>query len=363
VEYGRAQDRFPAEDGRELWSVEGREDGPPALEGWAVTYSDEPNFSGRIVVPGAFHDSLRRRPTKQKPLPMGYEHSTFSGTNPIGSWGAARDDPDRGVFLSEGRISDTAAGRDVMTLIRDRVLNGLSVGFMTKDAELGNPGQTLDFKTRFGTRSYTVREDGQPVVFVTQGELIETSIVSAPADDEARLRQLQSLTAQAARALPGLNEDADWEQLAYSMALLMGGRGAGREAFAELPDLERVALYQQLCVGYRRLQKNPPEYDPHPDFHDVVFHHDERELFAQRYVAKTLATVAAGLRGLPSGPLSREGCAMLTQVAREALPHLPGTLPPEAHELRQQYERQLRPTDDQALAQELRELKELLTRS
>ena len=97
------------------------------------------------------------------------------------------------------------------------------------------------------------------------------------------------------------------------MALLMGGRGAGRD-FQGIGPLERLSLYRELAEGYERLGKTAPAFDPEPDYHEIEFHHDEREHFQQRYVAKSLATSAAGLAGLEGG-LAREGCAMLQKLS------------------------------------------------
>ena len=336
----RVDDRFPGE-GPQLWAVGGDDAAMPGidvdLEGLAVTYRDEPNYYGRIIVPGAFNASLKKRPTRQKPLVMGYEHGTLSGTNPIGSWRKAVDDPDAGVQLSEGRISNTAQGRDVATLVADNAITGLSIGFITQGVKYVAAGEDVEFKTPFGTRAYKLADDGEGATFITQGELLETSIVSTPADDEGRLKQ--SFAAQAAKLLPGLDLEADWDDVAYSMALLQGGRGAA--AFSDLPQLERVALYQRLASGYERHGKTVPPYDPEPEFKAVPFAHDEREVFTQRYAAKAGATYAAGLEGLSAGPLSREGCAMLMRVARAALPHLEGPLPPEVAELVAAYEAKL----------------------
>lgn len=314
-------DRYPHDDGPELWAVDAEDGG---LEGWAVTYRETANYAGRIIVPGTFKDSLKQRPSRQKPLPMGYEHSSFQGTNVIGGWGKASDDPEQGVFLSEGKVSDTSLGRDAQTLVRDRALNGLSIGFRPSALKFGAPGETMEFKTPYGKRSYEVDPDGEGTIFVTKGDLLETSIVSTPADDEGRLTKIQRLSLQAQQALPGLRPEAEWDELAYSMALLMGGRGAG--SFSDLPELERIAMYQSLAQGYVRAGKTPPPYETKPDFKTVPFLHDEREQFSQRYVTKRFADLNAGIRGLQGG-LSREGCAMAMQTTRELVSQLTQTGP------------------------------------
>lgn len=332
----RVVDRFPVEDGAELWAVDegpsgaGGGSGLPVLEGWAVTYSDRPNFSGRIIVPGAFRESLRQRPLKRYPLVMGYEHSTFGGTNPIGAWHGVEDDPEQGIHLSDGRISATSLGKDVGELVRDKALNGLSIGFMASDATFAEQGEEVEFKLPYGhgKRRYTVEDEGG-VTFVTKGILLETSVVGAPADNEARLTRIQAITSQAARALPGLAEEASWDDVRYSMALLMGGRGAGHD-LRDLPVLERVAMYQRLSAGYARQGKTPPPFTTDPDFKTVEFSEDERNIFSGRYLEKRLSDAVAGARGL-SGPISRDGCAMALQLNRELVKSA-GQLPAESRQ-------------------------------
>ena len=153
-------DRFPGRGrspscGRCRASEEDRQ-----LEGWAVTYRDTPNFSGRISVPGAFSDSLKRRPTTGKPLPMGYEHSSLPGHEPVGGWGAAEDSAE-GVQARRRRDLRHDAGPRRAILVDDGVITGLSVGFLPIEAKHGCAGEEHEFKTPFGSARTSSRRTGR----------------------------------------------------------------------------------------------------------------------------------------------------------------------------------------------------------
>lgn len=357
-------DRFPSADGREVWALAEREhEGMPVLEGDAVTYRDRANFAGRIVVPGAFHESLSTRPLERYPLTMGYEHSSFGGTNPIGAWHAVDDREDK-LCLSDGRVSATSLGKDVAVLVRDRAVNGLSIGFIPKDGKVGFAGEEHEFQTPFGKRVYQVAEEDDQVTFVTKGVLLETSVVGGPADDEGRLTRIQSISKQAAAALPGLDVDADKDDVRYSMALLMGGRGAGHD-FRDLPLFERTTMYQRLAEAYVRFGMTPPPFEAEPQFRQVSFQHDERHVFSERYLVKRLSDAVAGARGL-SGPISREGCAMALQLNRELVAKA-GQMPVESRQAIRQLVAEIEPlidddtlSGDEELQQGLRELLALM---
>jgi uncharacterized protein len=96
------------------------------FEGYASLFG-VPDSSGDVVAPGAFAQSLRLRgPSRVRML---YQHSAFE---PIGVWQEIREDS-AGLYV-KGRISDITRGRDVLALIRDGALDGLSIGFRTQRA-------------------------------------------------------------------------------------------------------------------------------------------------------------------------------------------------------------------------------------
>lgn len=246
------------------------------------------NSYGEVFVPGAFAQTLAEK-SDAKPLSMLWLHR-----EPIGRWTRHEERRD-GLYL-EGPISDTTLGRDVATLVRDRAVTGLSIGFWHERVEYADAGVEVKHDTPFGKWKHV---EQAPTLYVLQASLAETSLVVAPSDDDARLSAVRE---RAERLLPGLKR-GEWRDVAYSMALLLGGRGAGQ--FDELPAVERRAMYERLAAAYRALDRVPPEFDARPDFARVEFHHDERDVFADTYLRKTLTTVTTGAAGIV-GPLSDE---------------------------------------------------------
>lgn len=261
-------------------------DGKTTIDGYASVFGVR-NSYWEVFVPGAFAESLAAK-SDEKPFPMGYYHREV-----IGRW-TSFDEDQRGLHVA-GPISETSSGKDAAILVRDGALTGLSIGFWPLEEIVAEPGEKVVID------GVTYQNDDGWTFYVTKADVLEASLVMAPADDEARIQKVRSTIEKAARALPALASEASWEDTAYSMALLLGGRGAG--AFSDLPEADRRAFYGRLVESYERHGKTPPPFNPRSDFKNVSFEHDEREVFADRYLRKNLDAVTAGAKGL-RGPLS-----------------------------------------------------------
>ena len=90
--------------------------------------------SGDIVMPGAFATSLRKRgPDRIKML---WQHHA---DEPIGSWFEIAEDV-RGLKVT-GRLNlEVARAREILALMREGAVDGLSIGFRTLKATGGNAG-------------------------------------------------------------------------------------------------------------------------------------------------------------------------------------------------------------------------------
>lgn len=283
--------------------VDKREDGVLTVEGWLVTYG-QVNGNGYLWLPGAGAEGLQRRQAAGRYLTMGYQHHWGSPLTVIGRW--TQTEVSRDGIYGRGIVSDTQQGRDAATLLLDGAIDGISVGFREQDGGVRflGPGDILEHDTPYGRFKYEA--DDWTLAFVDV-EISEASIVHEPADSAALVERLTQsrgdLLAKAGRAMPGLQARDSWEDVAYSMALLMGGRGVS--SFQDLPLLEHAAIYQHLADAYSGLGKTPPAYQRAPEYKDVAFQHDEREVFADRYLRKGLATVVASAGGF-EGQLSPE---------------------------------------------------------
>ncbi|MEJ0043115.1 MAG: HK97 family phage prohead protease [Rhizomicrobium sp.] len=96
--------------------------GRDEFEGYASLFHVA-DGAGDIVAPGAFTQSLRRRPAGR--VRMLYQHFAHE---PIGVWRDIREDA-TGLYVRGSLALDVPRAADVAALIRAGALDGLSIGF------------------------------------------------------------------------------------------------------------------------------------------------------------------------------------------------------------------------------------------
>lgn len=130
------------------------------FEGYGAIFGNV-DRDGDTVARGAFAESLKAR------LPMLlWQHDTKS---PIGRFDEVRED-ERGLYV-RGRLSMSGRGAEAYELLRMGALDGLSIGFVTREA-------TRDAAT--GTRT------------ILKADLMEISLVTFPANELARITSVKS---------------------------------------------------------------------------------------------------------------------------------------------------------------------------
>jgi uncharacterized protein len=172
---------------------------------------------GRDVVErGAFAASLRRRGAAG--IRMLFQHDP---AQPIGRWLTIRED-EKGLFVKGKIARDAAKAREVLALMRDGALDGLSIGFRTVRAR---------------------REAGTGLRRILEADLWEISIVTFPMLPGARVESVKGVPS--ARELERrLTRDAQLSR-AQARAVIARGyaglKGARDAAEGDGPDLaERV---------------------------------------------------------------------------------------------------------------------------
>ena len=129
------------------------------VAGLASTWGGEPDAYGDVVVRGAFAESIAKRPTK-----FLYEHAT-----PIGKQLEIRETDD-GLW-GRWSVVNTRAGEDAYKLAKAGVLDSLSIGYFTLEADY--------------------RDDG--VRLLRKVDLFEVSAVAIPANKNAVITDVKSL--------------------------------------------------------------------------------------------------------------------------------------------------------------------------
>lgn len=134
-------------------AADGKFSGYGSVFGVVDTYNE-------IVASGAFSETLAER---SRPVPVLWQHRQDM---PIGVYDTVREDA-KGLFV-EGRllVKDVALAREAHALMSAGAVSGLSIGYWVRES-------SYDEKTGLRT--------------LTKLDLEEVSIVTSPANDEARI--------------------------------------------------------------------------------------------------------------------------------------------------------------------------------
>lgn len=129
------------------------------IEGYGAVFGNLDTY-GDVIEPGAFVDSLGSRMPK-----MLWQHNMG---DPIGRWTEVREDA-RGLFMKGQIAVKSSRGRDAYELVKAGAVDGLSIGYLTRD-------YAMDGDTRRLKRV----------------DLYETSLVTMPANSAALVTGIKS---------------------------------------------------------------------------------------------------------------------------------------------------------------------------
>ena len=94
------------------------------FEGYASLFNLR-DRSGDMVKPGAFRRSLTQKSARD--IRLLHQHKA---DEPIGVWEEVREDR-RGMFVRGRLILDSPRAREIWSLMRERAIDGLSIGYKT----------------------------------------------------------------------------------------------------------------------------------------------------------------------------------------------------------------------------------------
>lgn len=143
------------------------------FSGYAAVFGNV-DSGGDVIEPGAFVKTLEAGLDRIKILS---QHNDCS--LPIGKPLELRED-EKGLYI-RAKISDTQAGRDVKTLLRDGVLGELSIGYEPVEAEVDEAG----------------------VRHLKEVKLWEVSVVTWAMNDQAKIESVKALRSDLEREMKG----------------------------------------------------------------------------------------------------------------------------------------------------------------
>ena len=124
------------------------------IEGYGAVFGNRDSY-GDIMVKGAFVETLKGRKPK-----MLWQHNML---DPIGTWEEYYED-ERGLYM-KGRIAiKSTKGRDACELVKAGAIDGLSIGYVTKDYEMEGGARLLKAVDLFETSLVTMPANAAALV-------------------------------------------------------------------------------------------------------------------------------------------------------------------------------------------------------
>lgn len=146
--------------------VEAKSDGPAGVISAYLTTFGNNDVVNDVMAKGSLDNYIAKFNPSVKKLPMFYEHDH---TSIIGEWTDLKSD-DHGVVGTGTLYTETTKGSDVYKLMQREAVSSVSIGFRSSDFEKNDEGGRT-FKSI---------------------ELVETSVVLSPANDQAQIMSVKS---------------------------------------------------------------------------------------------------------------------------------------------------------------------------
>jgi len=137
-----------------------------SIEGYGSVFGVRDNYDD-VIAKGAFADSLKAHKAEGTMPAMLWQHDSGQ---PIGIWTEMSEDS-KGLLIKGKLALDTTKGKEAHALLKMGALNGLSIGFMSKQ-------WAYDRETEVRT--------------LTEIDLWEVSLVTFPANEKARVTNIKS---------------------------------------------------------------------------------------------------------------------------------------------------------------------------
>jgi hypothetical protein len=165
-------------------------DADGTVEGYASLFG-EIDQARDMVMRGAFADTLRQRGVRR--IPMLFQHDP---AEPVGVWLELHEDH-RGLYARGKLIPEVTRGRELLSLLREGAIDGLSIGFRTVQGR-------IDPRTRV-RRLHAV-------------DLWEISIVTFPLLTGARVRAVKQASPELRPSLARMRAERDWRAVMGGIA-------------------------------------------------------------------------------------------------------------------------------------------------
>ncbi len=186
---------------------------------------------GEVVAPGAFAKSLEELSASGRALPILWQHDSYT---PIGSWSGLKED-EKGLFGDGSLWLDDAPNAKIAYRgMKAKAITGLSIGYYVVSS---------DYNEKTGVRT------------LNELDLVEISIVTNPANADARIEAVKSVIAHG--GIPSLSEFERFLREAgfsKSQAAVIANRGLKHLLRSESGDDSENPVPLEMLDGYKGIE-------------------------------------------------------------------------------------------------------------
>ena len=213
---------------------------PMTFSGYGAVFGNVDTY-GDVIEPGAFAKTIADAKASGTWPAMLLQHgggflSSAQDMTPVGVWTEIKED-EHGLYV-EGTLADTERGRELYALLKMQprpAISGMSIGY-------------------FPTAFHDERKNGEIIRHLTEIKLFEVSLVTFPANGEARIEHVKQdgLTIRdAERAL----RDAGFSR-SRAKEILSAGFKSSSLRDAGVPDDELIAALRHNINIFKGGQKH-----------------------------------------------------------------------------------------------------------
>jgi HK97 family phage prohead protease len=206
-------------------------EGDRTFSGYGAVFGNVDSY-GDVIQKGAFKKTLQEHKDAGTMPAMLSQHGGWLSAGdmmPIGVWTSMSED-DTGLLV-EGKLSDTPRGQEAYTLLKDKALTGMSIGYVAREFSYGS-------------------KPDDPRRVLKDVDLMEVSLVTFPANPLARVDGVKAAHwVKTIRDFEGFLRDVGGFSHAAAKAIAAGGFKANPDPRDE--DGGETALAEMIARAGR----------------------------------------------------------------------------------------------------------------
>lgn len=200
------------------------------FSGYGSVFGNRDSY-GDIVMPGAFEKSLKEHAIKGSMPKLFWQHDSWM---PIGKWLAMEED-DTGLKVTGKLNMQVQQGREAYALLKEGDIDGLSIGYRVLHSD---------------------NDDENEALLLKELDLVEVSVVSLGANDQAQVSAVKNIRGGGLPTLPDFESFLREAGFSKTEATAIAGQGLSHllrsesgGTTEEIAEAEAIAFFEAMATA------------------------------------------------------------------------------------------------------------------